>query len=117
LCAIAALLVYQYIFSIYEVDFSVKPKELYSDNISTVTIAVVPLNAFGWEAPFRNSPADFEITEGVELVDVVSKDEENGILILKAKNQPGKVTVLIKSKNALLPSAVEIPIRPNIAYN
>ncbi len=115
LLLIAAFAAYHYIFSIYEVIFSVHPKELYADNQSTVTISVVPLNAFGWEAPLRNSPAKFEITEGTDLVEIFSLDEKNGIMILKAKNKTGRVAVLIKSKNALLPSAVEIEILPNVA--
>ncbi|MFO7446937.1 MAG: hypothetical protein R6W90_11255 [Ignavibacteriaceae bacterium] len=115
LLAIIALLAYQYIFTIYEVTFSVEPKELFTDNQSTVTIAVVPLNAFGWEAPFRSSSAEFKITEGKNLIEVISVNNENGVLIIKAKSLPGKVVILIKSKNALLPSPVEIPVHPNIA--
>ncbi len=115
--SIAALTAYYYLFNIYEVTFSVSPKELYADNTSTCTIETVPLNALGRKALFRTAATKFKIEEGKDLVEIILNDEENGKLIIKAKNRTGKVTVFIKSKLALLPSSVQIPIYPNFAFD
>jgi hypothetical protein len=111
------LLVYQYVFSIYEVTYSVKPETLYADNTSTVTVAAVPLNSFGKEAPFRNVSVNFEIKEGSELIEILSEDPDDGFIILKAKNGTGTVVLLARSTKALLPSLIEIPIYPSLAQN
>ena len=113
--AITSLWLYMYVFNIYEVNVSVNPGELFADGSSTVKIEAVPLNSFGRRAPCRSVPAKFEITGGKDLVSVISKDEENGIMILKAKFSTGKVEVLIKPEKSLLPSLVEIPVNPNFA--
>ncbi len=110
---IAGFLVYQYVFSIYEITYSVEPAKLFSDNQSTVTIKVTPVNSFGWKSPFRAAKAQFEFTEGKELVDVVFKNSDE--IILRANNKTGKVVVLIKSKYSLFPSSIEIMIYPNSA--
>jgi hypothetical protein len=117
LFVILIFLVYQYIFSIYEVIYSVEPKELFPDNKSTVTITAVPLNAFGYKAPFRSTPAHFEIVEGSNLVEITAKDENNGTLVLKAKDKPGIVVVHVKAEKSLLPSPLKIPVQPNVAVN
>lgn len=103
-------LVYQYVFSIYEVTYSVKPESLYADNTSTVTVAAVPLNSFGKEAPFRNVSVNFEIKEGSELVEIISQDPGDGFITLKAKNGIGTVVIIARTTKALLPSLIEIPV-------
>ncbi|MEO8399702.1 MAG: hypothetical protein ABI550_07805 [Ignavibacteriaceae bacterium] len=113
--AILGFFIYQYIFSIYEVTYLIKPEKLFADNHSTVSILAEPLNSFGLKAPFRNSYTDFEITEGEELIEVILEDKETGKLIIKAKDKTGKVVIHIKTKYALLPSSVEILIYPNAA--
>lgn len=102
-----------YIFNIYEVNYTVKPQSLYADSKSVVTISSKPVNAFGWNAPFRAAPADFKIKEGSDLVEIISLDSRKGILILKSKNKPGKIILSIKSGYALFPSSIEINIHPN----
>lgn len=111
---IAVLFSYQYFFGIYEVTFSVDPKVLFADNNSSTTITVVPVNAFGWRPPFRKSPATFRIVEGEELVQIISDRSSEGVLIIKAKDKPGKVVIHIKSEHSLLPSNIEIIIEPNM---
>jgi hypothetical protein len=111
------LLVYQYVFSIYEVTYSVKPENLYADNTSTVTIAAVPLNSFGKEAPFRSASVNFEIKEGSELVEILSQNPDDGFMILKAKGGTGTVVILARSSKALLPSLIEVSVYPSIALN
>ncbi len=112
LIILAALFSFLYVFNIYEVTYLVNPPSLFANNESTVTISSEPINAFGWRAPFRNAPADFNIKEGSDLIEIMFEDNHKGILKLKAKNKHGKIVIYIKSKYALLPSAVEINIYP-----
>lgn len=112
---ILAFVLWQYLFSIYEVTFRVFPTELSADFNSTVEIDAIPVNAFGFKAPLRNSPSEFEIIEGVQLVEVIKKDGDKGELILRAKGEPGKVVVKIRTKYSLWPALIEVPIRPNTA--
>ena len=105
---------YQYLIKVYESTVEVKPKNLFADNQSTITISVVPLNGLGWEALFRTSSAEFNVVEGVSLVEVILLDNEKGKLILKAKSEAGKVVVEIKSRHSLLPMLVEIYVQPNL---
>src|SRR5690606_37611072 len=113
LSLIIFFLFYQYFVKIYETTVNVEPDKLFADNQSTIIISVIPLNGFGWKALFRNSPAEFEIQEGKNLVEIVKYDSENGKLILKAKSETGKVVVKIKTKFSLLPMVAEIFIYPN----
>ncbi|MFZ0452697.1 MAG: hypothetical protein WCE54_08860 [Ignavibacteriaceae bacterium] len=101
-----------YIFNIYEVNYTINPQTLYADSRSIATVSSKPVNAFGWKTPFRTAPADFEIKEGNDLADIISEDNKKGVLILKAKNKPGKIILYVKSRYALLPSSIEINILP-----
>jgi hypothetical protein len=114
---ILLFLVYQYVFMIYEVTYDVNPKMLYADNSSTVTIKTKPVNSLGWEAPFRTSPAEFIIVEGSELIEVVKEDNDEGLLIVRAKDSTGNVVIHVKSRNSLLPTPIEIPIFSNAVSN
>src|ERR1035437_7918695 len=98
---------YHYIFSIYEVTYKITPDILYADNNSTLIIEVVPINSFGWKAPFRKTFSEFTINEGKDLVEVIFQDNSNGILRIRAKEKPGKVSITIKSNYSLLPSRSE----------
>ena len=104
-----------YVFNIYEVEYDVNPKGLYADNQSTLTIKTIPLNGFGWKAPLRSAPAEFEVREGAELIDIIKTDNENGIITIRAKDKPGKVSIYVKSKFSLLPTVFDIMIEPNAA--
>ena len=106
-------LCYHYLINIYEVRVITEPEALYADNQSTVVVSVVPLNSFGWKALFRTVTAEFEIKEGVSLVETVKVDTKNGKLFLRGKNETGKVTVLVRSEYSLLPTIIEIPVYPN----
>ena len=106
--------VYHYIFSIYEVIYKITPEKLYADNSSTIVIEAVPINSFGWRAPFRKPHAEFKFNEGEDLIDILSLNNNNGVLKLKAKDRSGKVSITIKSIYSLLPSTIEIIIESNI---
>ena len=112
---ILLLVVYQYVISIYEVSYSVNPPHLFADSRSTTTVAAVPLNSFGKEAPFRSVSVKFEIKEGEELIDIVSQDESEGFIILRAKDRDGLVVIIARSEKALLPSLIEINVLPVLA--
>ncbi len=108
--AVAGLAVYYFIFNIYEITFSVNPKNLFADYKSTVIIRTIPINAFGFRAPFRHSPAAFEIIEGKDLVDIIRDNRTAGVFILRAKDKAGKVVVQLKPDHALLPTLITINI-------
>jgi len=110
---IGGLFFYHYFINIYEVTVSAEPEALYADNQSEVVIWVVPLNSFGWKALFRTASAEFEIKEGLPLVEIIKIDRENGKMILKAKSEKGKIVIEIKSPFSLLPTIIEIPVYPN----
>lgn len=111
----AGLLAYMYIFNIYEVEISVTPKELFADYHSTVVIRAVPLNSFGKKIYFRKASAEFEIKEGKDLITIEKLNKADGILVIKAKDRTGNVSILVKPEKSLLPSLVQIPIKPNYA--
>ena len=113
LILIAGFSLCHYLFSIYEVTYKITPDKLYADNTSTLVIEVIPLNSFGWRAPFRKAPAEFMINEGQNLVEIISNNQSIGVLKLKAKEKSGKISVTIKSKYSLFPSTIEIFIEPN----
>lgn len=113
--AVVILLLHNYVFSIYETDFRLSNEVLYADNMSTIKIVAVPINGLGVRAPFRKVPTVFSIEEGEQLIDVVSKDENSGIMVIKARLSPGKVIIRAKAKYSLLPSVFEIPILANTA--
>jgi hypothetical protein len=112
---VAVFAAYNYIFSIYEINYKTSSHELYADNQSTVTIDVFPVNALGFRAPFRKSKVKFQIAEGKDLVDIIKLDESKGIIILRAKHLTGMVVVNFKSVYSLFPSSVEIHIVLNTA--
>jgi len=113
--SLLALLVHQYIFSIYEVEYTVSSHVLYLDANSRLTITSVPVNSLGFRAPFRNSFTKFSIVQGKELVEIVEANYESGLLVLRPKNEPGTVIVRAKSKYSLLPTEFEIKILRNLA--
>ncbi|MGE5498219.1 MAG: hypothetical protein ACM3Q2_09125 [Syntrophothermus sp.] len=109
----AALLfiLWQYVLNIYEVRFDVSPPVLYADSKSETVIEAVPLNAFGWKAPFRKSASIFEITEGEDLVQIIENSPEEGRLVLRAGDRQGLVVVKVTTKYSLWPSIIEIPVK------
>lgn len=114
----AALLIFflfGYLFNIYEAEVRVSVKRLYADSASESVITIVPLNSFGKQTPWRKLGGTFEITEGAALVEVLSKDEENGTLKIRSRSTPGKVVIRVSpgKRMAILPSEIVIFIYPN----
>jgi len=111
------VLIHQYIFSIYEVEYKISSRVLYLQSDTKIIIEAVPINSFGFRTPFRKSYAKFSITEGKDLIEIVENDYDEGVLIVRAKNEPGTVTIRVKSKYSLLPTEFEIKIIPNLAQH
>jgi hypothetical protein len=101
-----------FIFSIYEVKIVVKPNEVFADPSTEIKVTAKPINAIGWEVPFRTVKAKFKILEGNDLVTIKLVDEENGFILLRLLGTEGKVGIYIDSKYSLFPTYIEVQILP-----
>lgn len=99
-----------YVFNVYGDLIIRDPENLYADHNSTIKIEVIPVNAFGWKIPFRNSHAEFEFIEGKNLVDIIEIDNQRGFIILRSNSEPGRVEISVKSSYSILPNLVIIEI-------
>jgi len=107
---LAGFNLHYFIFSIYEVNIVVKPKEVFADPSSEIKVTAKPINAMGWEVPFRTVKAKFKIIEGNNLVIIKLVDEENGFILLQPIGVEGKVGIYIDSEYSLFPSYIEVQI-------
>lgn len=110
-------ILWHYVYNIYEVSYNVSSQNLYADNQSTVRINAVPVNALGFKAPGRKVEAEFSITEGKELVEIIDYRPDIGTIELKALDKAGTVTIQMKSRFTLMPTLIEITILSNTAEN
>jgi len=115
LLLIIILPAFYYVFNIYETDIETSKDNLFADSRSVVSICVYPVNALGFRVPLRKINASFEIEEGKGLVEIIKENDNEGMIVLRAKNLTGKVVVYVKTKYSLLPSMIEINIYPNTA--
>lgn len=109
---LAGFILHYFIFSIYEVKIVVKPNEVFADPSSVIKVTANPINAMGWEVPFRTVKAKFKILEGNNLVTIKLVDEENGIILLQSIGTEGKVGIYVDSEYSLFPSYIEVQILP-----
>lgn len=110
--SIIILFTYFFLYNIYGDEIRKSPPELFADPTLQMKIEVVPVNTFGCRALFRKSNSHFFIIEGNDLIELISTDNDNGILIIQSNGKPGKVGIKIKSQYSLLPNYVEINILP-----
>ena len=103
---------YYFIFSIYEVNIVVNPKVVFADPSTEIKVTVEPINAMGWNVPFRTVNAKFKILEGDNIVIIKLVDEENGFILFQSKGMEGKVGIYIDSEYSLFPSYIEVEILP-----
>lgn len=103
---------YLYIFNIYEVTFSVSSKTLMADNKSISVIQAIPVNAFGWHVPFRTVIATYKVVEGKNLITIIKQDSVSGLLMIKANEEAGKVSIEAHSPKSLLTSIIDLIILP-----
>jgi hypothetical protein len=101
-----------FIFSIYEVKIVVKSREVFADPSTEIKVTAKPINAMGWEVPFRTVKTKFKILEGNDLVTIKLIDEENGFILLQSIGTEGKVGIYIDSEYSLFPSYIEVQILP-----
>ncbi len=109
---LAGVILHYFIFSIYEVNIVVEPKEVFADPSTEIKVTAKPINAMGWEVPFRTVKAKFKILEGNDLVIIKLVDEENGFILLQSIGTEGKVGIYIDSEYSLFPSYIEVQILP-----
>jgi hypothetical protein len=109
---LAGFTLHYYIFSIYEVNIVVKPKVVFADPSTEIKVTVEPINAMGWDIPFRTVKAKFKILEGDNLVIIKLVDEENGFILLQSIGTEGKVGIYIDSEYSLFPSYIKVQILP-----
>jgi hypothetical protein len=106
--------IYHFLFNIYEVKIVAEPEVIFADLSSEIIIVIKPINALGWEIPFRSVSGKFKIVEGNDIVNIILKDEENGFILLRSKGIDGKVAVYVDSEYSFLPSYIEIQIFPRM---
>jgi hypothetical protein len=107
---------YFFLFNIYGNEIRNKPVQLYAVQSELMFIEVVPINALGTRALFRNSSASFEVIEGLNLIEIVEENNSKGLLKIRSKGQAGVVGIKIKSQYSLLPEYLEIKILPLLTY-
>jgi hypothetical protein len=105
-------ILHYFIFSIYEINIISEPKTVFAGQPSEIKIYAKPINAMGWDVPFRTVKAKFRIMKGNDLVTVLYVDEENGFILLRTKGIEGKVEIYIDAEYSLFPSYFEIHILP-----
>jgi len=109
---LAGFILHYFILSIYEVKIVVKPSEFFADPSTEIKVTAKPINAMGWEVPFRTVKAKFKILEGNDLVTIKLVDEDNGFILLQSVGTEGKVGIYIDSEYSLFPSYIEVQILP-----
>ncbi len=101
---------YFFLYNIYGSEVKRSAKNLFADTSSEMVIEVIPVNALGKKAWFRKSSAAFEIIEGLELIEIIERNDESGFIKIRSKGEAGLVGIKIKSEHSLLPEYVEIEI-------
>jgi len=106
----AGFTLHYFIFSIYEVNIVVKPKVVFADPSTEIKVTAIPINAMGWDVPFRTVKARFKILEGTGLVTIKIVNEKDGFILLQSTGTEGKVGIYIDSEYSLFPSYIEVQI-------
>ena len=109
---IICALLYYYVFNIYEVEIISIPEVVFADPNSQITVKIKPINALGWEVPFRKASGRFMITEGRDKVELIKLSEEEGIMTLGSVGVVGIVEIYVESELSLFPSYVKIKLLP-----
>ena len=101
---------YFFLYNIYGSEVRRTPENLFAQTSSEMKIEVIPINAMGKKAWFRKSSADFEIVEGMDLIEITEYNKESGFMKIRSKGKTGLVGIKIKSRHSLLPEYIEIEI-------
>jgi hypothetical protein len=113
---LSVILSYYFLYNVYGTEVRLEPASLYADPTSEVTLKVIPINALGYQAIFRNSNASFEIVDGKELVEIIFIDKSAGLLKLKSVGRIGIVGIKINTPYSLMQEYFEIEIKSLLAY-
>ncbi len=108
LALVLILLVYRVFFIVNKLEVNKEPEYLFPDGNSTITIYVKPYNKLGMEIPFKKVNVIFEIIEGRELIEIVSKSPDK--LILRSNYKIGVVIIHIKNSYTFLPIEINVEI-------
>ncbi|UCH65647.1 MAG: hypothetical protein JSW63_00495 [Ignavibacterium sp.] len=109
---LTCMLLYYFVFNIYEVEIVSVPNVVFADPSSEVIIKIKPINALGWEVPLRTTSGTFRITEGKDYVEIIIINEDEGFMILRATGLVGTVGIYVDSKFSLFPSYIKINFLP-----
>lgn len=104
LLIILSIMIYHFVFNIYEVIFLTESSYKHADDFSMITISSFPVNSFGWKIPLRKSKTLYKIENGEDLISIFSNDKSKGKIILKVKNTTGKIVISAKSCYSIFPS-------------
>ena len=109
---LAGFSLHYFIFSIYEVEIVVEPILVIADPSTEIKVTVKPINAMGWDVPFRTVKAKFKILEGNDHVTIKLINEDDGFILLQSMGTEGKVGIYIDSEYSLFPSYIEFQLIP-----
>jgi hypothetical protein len=101
--------------NISHIDFVAEPPSMFPDGRSTTTIKAVPYNAVGLQIPFKSIRVFYEIEQGSEKVDVLSRDKNS--ITLRAKHETGNVILRARLAGNVIPYEIVVPILPQFASN
>lgn len=107
LSLIAIFLIWHFLLSIYEVKFIAKPEVVNLKQNQKFQIEAVALNSIGWEIRFRDLECEYQIVEGIELVEI--KKSKNNFFDILAKDI-GEIKILANSKYSLNASFIKINV-------
>jgi hypothetical protein len=109
---LTGMLLYYFVFNIYEVEIVSVPNVVFADPSTNITIKIKPINALGSKVPLRTASGTFRITEGKEYVEIIIINEDEGFLILRSTGIVGTVGIYVDSEFSLFPSYIEINFLP-----
>lgn len=113
--ALVGIFLKMYLFEIYEVRAEFSKTNITAGDQQELVLKVIPLNAFGFKAPFRSVPATVEITSGSDLATFDDITSESGIFIFHSGWRSGTVEIKISSKYSLFPMIVTFTIEQPVA--
>lgn len=98
-----------FVFNIYEVKFDIKYLEKISSDRKKYEIVCSPINLLGKTVPYRRLNFDYEIEEGIGLVEI-QKRENKKELFLTSLNDSGIVVLIMKTKLSLFPQILKLDL-------
>jgi hypothetical protein len=101
--------------NISRIDFVADPPSMFPDGQSTTTIKAIPYNAVGIKIPFKSVRVFYEIEDGGDKVEVVSRDQNS--ITLRAKRETGEVVLRARLVGDAIPYEIIVQILPQFAFN